>query len=614
MPGYLVSLSFFVGLVLIYVGERVVAPGTARTVLSLAGVGVSVAAFVWRATRFRTAVAERKVVERVLWGLMAVGLSAVVMYFAQSDALAKLGSQPLSKEWPKLAGAIAALWPAVLVSGLFPLGLMELAYAAMARAPQLELGRMRDAMFSGLGLAGVLVFSFAGMYVVTERDTKWDLSYFRTAKPGEATRNIVRALDQPLKISLFFPPANEVAEQVLDYLGDLKAESPFLEVESLDHALDAARARELSVSGNGTVVVSRGTRKELFFIGQELEKSRGQLKNLDAEVQKRLLQVARAKKTIYLTAGHGERTEDAAGGADQRATLALLRGELKAQNYELRHLSVAEGLGAEVPKDAAAVLVFGPQAAFTEPEAAALKAYFERGGRLLIALDPEPKLAFDELLLPLGLTFVPQVLANDVAYARKTHQLSDRTIIGTNTFSMHPAVSTNGRQGLPMYLMGAGQLEERKGKPTEVAVDFAVRAHASTWNDVDGNFQHDAPNETRRAFGLGAAVTRKPTTTAKAEEEGRALVLADSDAVADEILPAARGNAYFVLDGLKWLLGDEAITGTTNVEKDAPLQRTRGLDSFFFYSTMFLAPAAVVFAGYLAARRRRVKRAKEGTP
>ena len=91
-----------------------------------------------------------------------------------------------------------------------PLVLMEVGYFAMTRAPKVELLRMREAMYSGLGLGFALVFAVATQYVSSERDHRADFSYFRTSKPGDATRKLVASLDEPLKISLFFPPANDV--------------------------------------------------------------------------------------------------------------------------------------------------------------------------------------------------------------------------------------------------------------------------------------------------------------------------------------------------------------------------------------------------------------------
>ena len=611
-PSYLASLGFLAGLVLLYGGERIAGSGTARLVASGLGAALMLAALVVRGLRWRAASGDRRAVERVL-GLATCGATvAVVLYFAQSDVATRLFGAAPGQAVPKLAGMLAALYPALLAASLLPLALAELAYAAMARAPQVEGGRVRDAVYSGLGLAGVLVFAFSLMFVASERDTKWDLSYFRTARPGDATRKIVRGLDEPVTVAIFFPPANEVADQLSDYLSDLAPESPKLEVKRYDQAIDPAKAREFEVTSNGALVVARGARREKLLLGLDLERSRSQLRNLDQEVQKRLLQVARPKRAVYLTGGHGERQEQNASPTDTRAAIGLLRSELKAQNYELRALGAAEGLGAEVPKDAAAVLVLGPTTAFQPSELEALKAYVGRGGRLLVALDPEAGLDFAGLLPSLGLTFTQEMLANDVAFARKSYQPSDRTIIGTNTYSSHPSVTTLGRQGFPMYLMGAGHLDEAKHGP-ELTVDISVRAHPSTWDDLNNNFSHDPPAETRKAWGLGAAVTRK-AAGGKPEEEGRAIVLADSDALADEMLQSARGNAYFVLDGLKWLLGDEAIAGTTNSEVDAPIERSHKSESVVFYSTIFLAPAGVVLGGYLASRRKRAQpgKAKEG--
>src|SRR5947199_196380 len=86
---------------------------------------------------------------------------------------------------------------------------LGIALAAVAREPKLEGARVRDAVWSGIGLAGAVVFAFALAYVGAERDKKADLSYFRTARPGESTRKLVATMDQPVQVAIFFPPAND---------------------------------------------------------------------------------------------------------------------------------------------------------------------------------------------------------------------------------------------------------------------------------------------------------------------------------------------------------------------------------------------------------------------
>jgi len=443
--------------------------------------------------------------------------------------------------------------------------------------------------------------------VASERDKKVDLSYFRTAKAGEATHKIVQTLDQPLTVALFFPPANEVREEVQGYFKDLEKESKFLEVKTYDHAVDPAKAKELAVSGNGIIVIARGGRRESLSVGMELEAARSQLRNLDKEVQKRILQVARPGHTVYLASGHGERSSTPTSDTDKRQTIRDLKEGLGQQGYSVKELGAADGLAADVPSDAAIVMVLGPQRAFLPEEAAALSRYFDRGGRLFLALDPETGLDMKELVAPLGLTFNPKLLVNDQMYIKRTYQASDKANIATGSYSSHPSVTTLGRLGMraPIVLLGAGWLEERKDKdkPKDLTIDFPVRAHPQTFNDLNGNFQIDAPAEMRKGWELSAAVTKKKPG-GKVTDEGRALVLGDSDGVCDGVVQNA-GNAYYVIDGVKWLLGDEAITGEISSEVDVPIAHTQKQDAVWFYSTIFLMPGVVMLVGWFVMRRRR---------
>ncbi len=597
---YLGTLLFGAGLVALYVGERLIGAGTSRGVVSGLGVALVLAALVFRALRWARASGEQRRAEGLLLGLTGVGILALVLYGLQSDLLS------LPQSWPRLATALAALWPAVVLCALFPLLLVELAYAAMARAPVVESGRLREALFSGLGLAFAVIFAFATVYVFTVRDTKWDLSYFRTARPGSATLNLVASLEEPVDAYLFFPPANDVREELRSYFDDLAQHSPNLKVHDLDQAVDLARARELGVTGNGTVVIAKGGRNEKIQFGQRLEQARTQLRNLDRDAQKALLKVARSKRVVYLTSGHGERGEKKADATDQRSPVVLLRELLSQQNYEVRPLGPAEGLAVAVPQDAAAVMVIGPTRPLLEEELASLSRYLEGGGRLVVALDPDSPVRLEALLAPLGLEYFPVTLANDQVFISRRRTPGDRAWLLVASYSSHPSVTTlsGGGSRLPMALLGAGYFEQTKDRPANVTIDFTVHAHGATWNDRDGDFQIQPPGELRKAWELAAAVTRKPTPEAKPEEQGRLVALADSDALSDAVIENA-GNAYFLVDALRWLAGEESLAGETVSEVDVPVQHTRKQDVAWFYSTVFLVPAAILGAGYLATRRRR---------
>ncbi len=236
---------------------------------------------------------------------------------------------------------------------------------------------------------------------------------------------------------------------------------------------------------------------------------------------------------------------------------------------------------------------------FRNPEeVAALREYFNKGGRLLVALDPEgPTQA--PLLEFLGVKYTNTPLANDQVFFRTSRQISDRANLGTSDYSSHPSVSTLAQLGgqAPVAFLGAGLLEPSTRPPEGVTVDVAVRSHDATFMDPNRNFTPDDKEE-RRNYPLVLAAQK-----GTGKDQSRAVVMADSDALMDGVLPNL-GNVYLALDALRWLTGEEAISGTVTSEEDVPIQHTREQDTLWFWATVLLAPAVVLGVGFFVTRRR----------
>ncbi|MGQ0507851.1 MAG: Gldg family protein [Myxococcaceae bacterium] len=611
---YWLSVTFIGGLLLLYVGERLISTGNGRLFASGLGLLLILVATALRATRVAAASsdANRKDVERAFLVLYVVGLVGAVLYGLQSDLLNRWLEKPLEQSSPKLAVVLAAVWPICAFASLIPTVFAELAYAGMVRAPKVEASRVKDALYSGLGLTFAAVLGITAVYVATVRDVKKDFSYFRTTRAGTSTIKVVQGLTEPVQVALFFPPANEVREQVMEYLSDLQSASPKLEIQQYDQAVDPAKARELSVVNNGALVISRGAKREQLNLGTDLERARNSLRTFDQDFQKRLLQVTRARRVVYVTTGHGERNEEK-GGPDSRSGSSGVKTLLSALNLDMKNLSAAEGLATEVPSDAGAVLVLGPTKPFLPEEAAALVRYVRRGGRLLAAIDPQVGKDFEALFAPLGVRMVSSVLADDRAYLNRTSQVSDRSASVVASFTSHPSVNTlsqySGR--VPVFLQESGAFELIQPKPEGLSTEATVRTLPSTFNDLNGNFNFDPPAETRKSWDFAIAVTAKQAAGKTQAEEGRALLFADSDVLADLFISGNRANEALILDSLKWLSGDEAISGTVNSEADTPVQHTKKDQVVWFYATVFLAPALVLACGFWVTRRRR-PRARKG--
>ncbi|MCK5796686.1 MAG: Gldg family protein, partial [Deltaproteobacteria bacterium] len=521
------------------------------------------------------------------------------------------------------AGALQALWIVVWLSAIIPLIFIELSYAPMNTFHTIEVPRARRSLQAGFILAMTTSTVFLLNYVVAQYDNKIDLSYFKTTRPSDSSKKMVKNLATPFDVTLFFSTGNDVLAEVRAYFNELEKTSKLFHVKVVDQVLEPKLAKKLSVAQNGAVVFKRGKRNHQLILGEKLRRAKRKLKKLDSEFQNAFLKLSRKQKVAYLTVGHEERSRDP---RDRRAGSSIrnLRTALTRLNYTIKDLGLAQGLGSDVPKDASVVIIAGPRKPFLPGEAQALQRYLKGGGRAMVFLDPEAGLSMENLLGPFGLKFTPQVLANARYHYRLTHTPADQAILITNRYGAHPSVRSLARYAnkLGTLLIGAGSLREIPPVGGgAIRVTFTIHAMPSTWNDINNNKRFDSATEKRKTYEIAAAVTQKVNSPKpkKEKKKGRAtlerrdtdemrmLVVADSDLVSDRAFRNP-GNQLLFTDAIKWLGGEERFIGAVSNEEDVRIVHTRKEDQLWFYLTIFAMPALVLAVGLFYTRRRRSKR------
>ncbi len=615
---------YVAGFVLVYLGQRALtALESASSALTWLGVALAVAATLVRVhPRYRGRGAQRTI-ELTMLLLSVGGLVALGLYGLTTEA----GQARFGLESERALGALTIAWIALVLLSLAPLVFAEIARVPMRRAEQPEGRRVLAAAVSGAVLASAAVYGSLLVFAADGVDLQVDYSYFKTSRPSESTRKVAASLEEDVQVTAFFPDVNEVRNEVSSYLAELSRGVPKLKVATLDRLLEPQKAKDLRATQDGVIVVSKGTTHRSLHVGTDMKTARPKLKTLDRDFQDLLLQVARTRRTAYLTVGHGELNEAKGAAVNEGRDAQGIRQLLQRQNYSVKDLGLNQGLGREVPEDAALVLVLGPTRPFAPEELASLEQYAQRGGKLFIALDPD--LPGDEgqidsaasaqslaaLAGVVGLDFSQTVLANERHHVRRRFNESDRVMLVTSSFSSHATVSTLSR-GAPrsaVVFSGSGSLEKQGTAPADLKVDFAVRAPSGTFGDVDGDFAKGA-DEVSKGYNLAAAVSRKLSAEVAAgaganEEPGademRAFVLADVDAVSDLFLVKAPNNPLLFLDPVRWLGGEESFAGEVNVEEDVRIEHTKQGDQLWFYGTIFGAPALVLGVGLVLGRSSR---------
>ncbi len=596
------------GWIFLLIGERVLVSneGLAKLFTALGALALG-GALVERVWALRQGTEDRRPAARVFLALSLSGVLALVLYGVSTTR----GRELFHLAKPQLegrdnAGAVLTIaWIALMIANVLPSLFGELARFSMHRAEKVESRRVFAAVAAGLSLGAALLYGGLFTYAADKADKNVDFSYFRVSRPSESTKRMVESLSEPLEVLVFIPPTTEVRSEVLKYLTDLRAgRADKLTVSTHDFLGEPDLAKEHKLTKDGVLVLVRGKASQKLDIGVDEEKSRHLLKKLDGEFQKVLIKAMRDRRTAYFTVGHGELNED----TDKRnaRTAEGVRQLVETQNYQIKTLGLADGLGTEVPKDATAVLVLGPTSRLTDSEVATLHKYAEDGGKLLLALDPDAKADLAPLAAIVGLSWKPKLVLNEVPQARMQGTSADKKLLVAATFSSHASVSTLSKAGrnAPVLFAGATALDKLVDADKSLLVDFNIKSAPLAFTDENDNFELDSGSEKQGVLNLAAAVTRK-LGEGKDAKELRAFVLGDADVFSDFWFMQDRNNQLMFIEALRWLGGDESFSGEIQSEEDVAMVHTKADDQAYFYGTILGGPSLVLGLGLFVMMRRR---------
>lgn len=626
-PGTLIYLG---GMLALYVGQRVLdgLDGWQLLVTALGGVALLVAAGL-RVLELRAAKDPGlRLGHRIALVAMLVGVASLVLYVGTTERFTQgLHLDDAGEE--RWLGLMRVLWPIVWLLGTVPLLVVD--HGLRSSPVVIPLRRVRETAIHGLVAAMGLCFVFPLNYIATKRNERWDLAYFKTPSPGTATKALVEALEEPVTVRIFMPPSSEVAQELRAYFAQI--EGPKLQVEIVDQAANPRLSKALAVRDNGTVAMTQGDITTLMDpetpegdapaiegedaagkpvtkrlrVDAELDKAKRTLKKLDAEVGKLLIELGQGPRVAYFTTGHGELN----WSQDKEmldASIRALRTRMQELGFTVKQLGLTEGLGEKVPDEASVVLVLGPRKPFFQAEADALSSYVDGGGSLLIAREPAPNLEgallpndpLDGVMAKLGVAMGEGILASERNVVPLARNRLDAFNLVTNGFTSHPTtrqISDRSEQ-LALVTPATGFLEEVPDQPNSVT--FVVRSLAYSWADVDANTRFDADaGETKEARNIMAAIEGGGAT------RFRAVVTADASMFADLGVGLSLGNQRLAEDTLNWLIGAEALSGTTENEEDVKIEHTREGQQWWFYLSVLVVPLGVVLLGAARIRLRR---------
>jgi ABC-type uncharacterized transport system involved in gliding motility auxiliary subunit len=495
--------------------------------------------------------------------------------------LAAVAIRFIRPEWMEWSRWLAVA--AVVVTGIYALS----QWREIVRSFQ-----GRNVRYGTIAAGSIVIFLgiLVGINWLANRQNKrWDLTETQQFTLAEQTQQVVRELEQPLQVRVFYDSRDGGGpQQYRDRLDEYAYLSTQVNVEYIDAIQEPTRAQQYEVQTLPTILMEYAGRTERTSASDE--------QSLTNTLKKVVL--GQAKK-VYFLQGHGERDTAASDGNGYSSVMQ----ELKKDNFEAATLNLAQT--GKLPEDASVLVVAGPQSDLLPAELEAITAYLTRGGKLLLMIDP-PRGADGQD--PAGLIGLAKSWAVDVGRNIVIDQTGLGQIFGGGPETpiampvSHPITRSIGNQMTAFALArSATPLEGgSESRYAQKVVETAPQSWAETnlkqlFTDrkVEPNFELGDLNGPVSLI----AATSAPAPNAPAAEnadapkpETRVVVAGDSDFAANRLL-YFQGNSDLFLNMVNWLAQQEDLISIRPRDpQDRGLQMTQDQVTRVFWITIAFIP------------------------
>lgn len=478
-------------------------------------------------------------------------------------------------------GIISGTW-GTLALGLVMAGLALLSlWLLLSLSLRQGFWSRRSTQVSTNALISILAFcTILGLlnWVALRYPTRLDVTEKQFLSLAPQSQQVLRNLRQPVSVTVFDAQPEPRMQMLLEEYERLGRDR--FQFRFVDPQAQPGLAQRYGIQNSGEIVLESGQRIE------PLEETFSEA-NLTAALQ-RLSSDRRSQ--IYFTQGHGELPLQGGQGS-----LSKLLQALQAENLLTQPLNL---LQRQIPEDATVIVVAGAKQAFLDAEVSLLQQYLQRGGSLLLLIDPETQTGLEPLLQDWQIQLDRRLIV-DASGAGQLVGLGPAVPLVTQ-YGEHP-ITQDFEAGAVSFFPLAQAVE---AKPTSgIEASPLLFTGEQSWaerNPDSAELQFDPERDRRGPLTLGVALRRpaaEPQTAAQPKAESRLVVIGDSDFATDGLFGQGL-NGSLSLNTVTWLSNrtDLALGIRPKEATDRRLNLTPQTNRVIYWFALGLLPLAAFSA------------------
>ena len=276
----------------------------------------------------------------------------------------------------------------------------------------------KNGMSMGISILITLVFCISLSYISVRFEKSMDITEEKINSLAPQTMQILENLEEEMHLIVFYKGSSSAANQKKDLIKRNLVLFKRKSSKVKDRYYDAHLNNKLSQKYLNEIS-SKETEDIFVFAEYKGKKVLVDFPFNEEKLTSAMIRVTRREERIvYFLSGHGERAVSNKSGAGiSELKEALIRSSFKVKDWNF----VVNGV---LPKDVSALVIAGPQRPYLEKEIQWLEEYLEKGGRILVALDPDRDHSLKQFLKKFGVHY-------------KAHYIRDMVgaIVGLGPFS-----------------------------------------------------------------------------------------------------------------------------------------------------------------------------------
>ncbi|MDA0738958.1 MAG: DUF4350 domain-containing protein [Nitrospirae bacterium] len=418
-------------------------------------------------------------------------------------------------------------------------------------------------------------------FLVIRHGGRLDLSETQRFSLAPQTFKVLGELQHDVTIRVFAHERSPGFGAYRDLLDAYTHISAHLLVTFVDPEKEPQLAKEFDITKIDTAVFQSGT--------QTIQVTKPSEANLTSAI----IRVSREeKKRIVFLEGHGERrSKDTENGG-----LSFLQERLETQGYEVDRGFLNEDDA--ILQGATVLIVAGPREPLSEGETDLISEFVQKGGKVLLLLDPQTTTGLDLLLTQWGLTLGPGIIVDP----------EDRISQGSPTallvrrFTEHAIT-----QGFtaPILLPVSQGVSFTQTAALRWTFSSLTQSSEESWAETDfsqNTPEFDAAKDFKGPFTLGAALELAGGDGAAPHP---ATIIIGNSAFASNAYAKFPGNTDFLLNAISWLTQEEALISIAAKDPSfAPFIPNPTQEHMLLAVQVFSVPMLLLFLGITIWRRR----------